>query len=276
MILRILRYISPQPWGSARAQARRSRLRIDKIVERVWHPSPLTARGMRPFASGSGVLWFPVLVDPSRNAANCLAVGGRIKRPNVDDILSNEAVFGRGIVGWIASRQPPLTHAKQAALGLKDTLNVDITETLRDALVAWDQGKGAGPPVIQVLWDCRFLLSFDLASMPQRLCQELSTPTPSSSIKIAIRWWTRYYLPKVVIVPPNGRTAWSEKEGRREVLLHSDIRTNVNSVVLQSRPKSLGKFMNQANRKEDVIVGNTSILQSDWINSDWIRLLDSF
>lgn len=230
---------------------------------------------MQPFAAGGGVLWLPVLVDPLKATANCLGVGGRIKKPNVDDILSNRVKLGRGIAGWMATRQPPYSPEKMAALGLGDSLNVDVTETLRDALIAWDQGRGTGPQIIQVLWDCRFLLRFNLASMPQDLIQEITSVTPSLPTKIAIRWWTRYYLPKVVIVPPNGQIAWSETESK-EVLLHSDIQANINPLLLQYKPKTPTPFMNKFKRKGKTIIGNTQLLESDWITSHWIRLLDPF
>ncbi|KAH9079569.1 PP-loop family-domain-containing protein [Lactarius deliciosus] len=40
MVLRILRYISPHPWGSTRAQASRRSERLQHIIERVWDPRP--------------------------------------------------------------------------------------------------------------------------------------------------------------------------------------------------------------------------------------------
>ncbi|EKM82493.1 hypothetical protein AGABI1DRAFT_68155 [Agaricus bisporus var. burnettii JB137-S8] len=259
MILRILRYISFHPWGSVRSQARRSRHSLDHIIENVWNPSPFTSRGIRPIVAGGGVLWRPVLVDPLKATANFLGRGGR------------------GILGWMAVRQPPYNPEKMAAYGLEDSLNVDITGTLREALKAWDQGRGSGPQTIQILWDCRFLLDFDLASIPQHLIHDLfQTPPSSSSPKIAIRWWTKYYYPKVVLVPRNGKVAWSEKEDR-EVVLHSDVKIGLNPVLVQSRPRMSTPYLNKVrNEGGEGLKGNTPIVVSEWVTTRWIRILDPF
>lgn len=278
MILRILRYISFHPWGSVRSQARRSRHSLDHIIENVWNPSPFTSRGIRPIVAGGGVLWRPVLVDPLKATANFLGRGGRIKTPNTDHILRGKAEIGRGILGWMAVRQPPYNPEKMAAYGLEDSLNVDITGTLREALNDWDQGRGSGPQTIQILWDCRFLLDFDLASIPQHLIHDLSQtpPSSSSSQKIAIRWWTKYYYPKVVLVPRNGKVAWSEKEDR-EVVVHSDVKIGLNPVLVQSRPRVSTPYLNKVrNEGGEGLKGNTPIVVSEWVTTRWIRILDPF
>ena len=87
MVLRILRYISPLPWGSTRAQAGRRRESLQRIVERVWDPDPASKTRTR-FEAGANVLWTPFRM--SRD--------GRLKQ--------NEPRPGERF-GWLASRKPP-------------------------------------------------------------------------------------------------------------------------------------------------------------------------
>lgn len=276
IVLRILRYISFHPWGSVRSQARRSRHSLDQIIAKVWHPSPFTVPGTRPFAAGGGVLWFPVLVDSSEATPSCLDVGGRIKKPNPEDIISGKAKLGRGVIGWMAARQPPPRPEKLKEYGLEDTLNLDLTGTLRDGLTAWDEGRGSGPQTIEVLWDCRFLVRFDLGNMPRDVVDMLLQTTPSPEPKVAIRWWTKYYYPKIVLVPQNGKVAWSTEQDK-EVVLHSNIDSHKPSLLLSLRPTVRQKSVSEATMMEYMtgkIKGNTRLVTSDWISTSWIRVLD--
>jgi tRNA(Ile)-lysidine synthase len=87
MVLRMLRYISPHPWGSTRAQAGRRYESLQRIVQRVWDPDPASKARCR-FEAGANVLWTPLRI--SRD--------GRLKygQPRKDERF-----------GWLASRAPP-------------------------------------------------------------------------------------------------------------------------------------------------------------------------
>ncbi|KAI9446309.1 PP-loop family-domain-containing protein, partial [Lactarius indigo] len=128
MVLRILRYISPHPWGSTRAQAKRQRERLQHIVERVWDPDP-ASEARAGFGAGANVLWTPFRI--SRD--------GSLKR--------RQPQTGERF-GWLASRAPPPRHCR--------------TESDRDvsALLA-ASGQHA-----EVLHDNRFLVSFQLDWVP--------------------------------------------------------------------------------------------------------------
>ncbi|KAF9447660.1 hypothetical protein P691DRAFT_671011 [Macrolepiota fuliginosa MF-IS2] len=277
LILRILRYTSFHPWGSIRAQARRSRHSLDQIIQKVWHPAPFYA-GIHPFVAGGGIVWIPVVVNTSEATPSFLDAAGRIKKPNPDDVRSGKSTLGRGVVGWMAVRQPPPRPEKMREIGLEDTLNVDLTGVLRDGMKCWDEGRGGGPEVLEVLWDCRFLIRFDLGRMPGDVKDLLLHDAESEEPKIAVRWWTKYYYPKVVLVPKNGRLAWSEGEDK-ETVLHSSIDSHKPSTLLALTPGVRKKTVPATARldryKEDRGRGNTPLASSDWISTSWIRTLDA-
>ena len=93
MVLRILRYISPRPWGSTRAQAGRRGDSLRRIVERVWDPD-LDSKTRTRFEAGANVLWTPLRICQD----------GRLKqdRPRPGERF-----------GWLASRAPPPQPSKQ-------------------------------------------------------------------------------------------------------------------------------------------------------------------
>lgn len=127
-VLRILRYISPHPWGSTRAQAGRRRESLQRIVQRVWDPNPASETRAR-FEAGANVLWTPF----------------RISR---DGRLKHELPKRGERFGWLASRAPPPRHCKE-------DLDRDITAELL-------------PPRrhAEVLCDNRFLVTFRLEAVP--------------------------------------------------------------------------------------------------------------
>ncbi len=185
--------------------------------------------------------------------------------------------LGKGVVGWLATRQPPHRPEKMVEFDLEDTLNVDITGELRQGLTAWDGGKGSGPHVLEVLWDCRFLVRFDLAKMPKEIVDMILARGQFGGRKLVIRWWTKYYLPKIVLTALSDRAAWSESEDK-EVVLHSNIDSHIPSLLLSLKPDLKGKSVSltRANRfKEGSTAGNTRLITSDWINTQWIRVLDA-
>ncbi|KXN92266.1 tRNA(Ile)-lysidine synthase [Leucoagaricus sp. SymC.cos] len=240
LILRVLRYVSFRPWGTLSAQARRSKHSLDQIVSKVWSPDPFGIDKIRPFAAGGGVLWTSVLVDFTEGSTNFLDAGGRIKRPNPKLVQSGKIPLGKGTVGWMATRQPPQNPERMAAMGLEDTLNVDLTEFLRKGLRNWGRGSEhapGGPAVLEMLWDCRFLIRFDLSKMSRRLSSRIRKDKRNGTV-VAIRWWSRYYFPKIVFVPEDGKTAWSEGEGR-EFVIHSTIDSHQPSTLSALRSKQI-------------------------------------
>ncbi|KAG8694388.1 hypothetical protein FRC09_009881 [Ceratobasidium sp. 395] len=112
LIHRILRYISPHPWGSPESEAGRRSESIERIAQRVLH-STFENKDLRAFAAGAQVLWTPVAIRPD----------GTIRR----------WVHGRrgAVQGWLASRQPALAVASHAL-----TVEMEVSPAGMDVL--WD------------------------------------------------------------------------------------------------------------------------------------------
>ncbi|KAA1469356.1 hypothetical protein DENSPDRAFT_599409 [Dentipellis sp. KUC8613] len=134
IVLRILRYISSEPWGSAASQCHRRSSSILSIAQRIWDTDTPFARRLA-FTAGAQVQWTPVRICQS----------GKLKfgAPREGDR-----------VGWIASRMP--AEARKAA-----AVYLDITDALRAKLKYRKDGHGPGP-VLRMLYDNRFFLTFHL------------------------------------------------------------------------------------------------------------------
>jgi hypothetical protein len=235
MILRVLRYISFHPWGSLSADANRRRKSLDQIINNVWRPD-FSATKIRMFVAGGGVLWTPVAMK-----------GNRIKTP--------DKVFASGIrkdetFGWLASRQPPLRRETMQARGIANPLRIDITQRLAKALKDWQDGAS---PIVQVLWDCRFLVRFNVGKIPTDLAGRLA----HSEGEITICPSTRWYWPKVV-----------EEQGEMTTVLHSKIGGN--------DPRSLFQVTTKDSDTSDSAtywLPKEREVSSEWINTEWIRSL---
>lgn len=126
IVRRILRYVSPKPWGSLASIAHARRSKIDAIIAKLWDSDPTT------FSLGAEVLWQPVVfpkgtVEPK----------GPYKLRHVDP---EEPFF------WLVERAPPTAAEKSAQMIVSE-------RTLR--------GQEEG--VRHYLFDNRFDLAFDLS-----------------------------------------------------------------------------------------------------------------
>jgi len=137
IVLRILRYVSPKPWGSPLAEVSHSTLKLKDICERLWASIPAK------FSIGSEVQWQPV-------AFRLFGKSGPEIRFTQAGSLSGDAR-----TGWIAYRQRPIIrHGYQDAY-------VDISDCLHSL-----QSEQ------QFLWDNRFLVTL----RPRVLSQHLPAP----------------------------------------------------------------------------------------------------
>ncbi len=87
VVLRILRYVSPHPWGSLRSTNMRRMRSLEHILSKL-NSDPYVTQN---FVAGSGVKWSSVIFD--RDGVKAL--------PKMSKRESGQ------LVGWIASRQPP-------------------------------------------------------------------------------------------------------------------------------------------------------------------------
>ncbi|KAF9469291.1 PP-loop family-domain-containing protein [Collybia nuda] len=238
MILRIMRCVSFHPWGSLRADGDRRQRRIAQIAENLWVPNPF-AKKIRMFVAGGGVLWTPVTVKD-----------GRIRTP---DRIFAGGVAEDGRYAWLASRQPPLHRSKMEALGETSTLEINITSHLVRALRGW---KAGAPSTIEILYDCRFIITFDLNKMPKGLAQGIETPNTKEKILILSN--TRWYWPQVV------REWFSLK-----TVLHSEIDHKPVNTFLSAVQKNIEFDHTVAWKLRE------NPISAEWINIKWIRPLDA-
>jgi hypothetical protein len=186
VVSHILRYLSPFPWGSPAAQSHQQSSSIQRICNALQTENPMNHK-LRRFCAGSGVDWLPVgLVGDSHVLTNPDKVNAWIKLKK-----------GPVEYGWMASRSIPSWKKP------KDDPSMDVTKSLGDALA---QGEAR----LQVLWDNRFLVTFDLRKMATFI-QALH----NGSRKIAILSASPFIRPQVVLMDHTGNCA-SE-------ILHSKI-----------------------------------------------------
>lgn len=193
MLIRVIRYVSFYPWGSLRADANRRRSSLSHIMFNLWRANPSVA-GPSIFTAGGGVLWTPVTT-----------VNGYIRTP---DRLHVSSIREGEVCGWLVSRQPPLSQAGMTARGITSPLRVKVTQQLVEAIQDWELSQDGQPPVVQVLYDCRFLVCFDIGNIPRPLVKQLIR----NETDIFICPNTRWYWPKVM----EERDEWAN-------VLHSEI-----------------------------------------------------
>ncbi|GJE87085.1 tRNA lysidine(34) synthetase TilS [Phanerochaete sordida] len=123
IVRRILRYVSPKPWGTLAAVAHGDLAKHDAIVRRLWSDDAVPAT---QYAGGADVLWTPATLN----------YRGELRQRVPKD--SKEPAL------WVVQRAPPMRSALPA-------LTVDLTEQLR----AFE-----GPRMLY-LYDNRFWFRFD-------------------------------------------------------------------------------------------------------------------
>ncbi len=159
MVLRMLRYISPLPWGSTRAQAGRRRESLQRIVERVWDPDPASKVRTR-FEAGANVLWTPLRISQD----------GRLKhqQPRPGERF-----------GWLASRAPPPRHCRS-----------EFDRDISAQLVASSRQHA------EASYDNRFLVAFRLGGVPAG--DPIMASVEEGSGRVMLVLGGRWLWPKVI------------------------------------------------------------------------------
>ncbi|KAI6045581.1 hypothetical protein EDC04DRAFT_2865124 [Pisolithus marmoratus] len=205
LVLRAMRYISFHPWGSTRADGDRRRAGIQRIMNHLWPVEPPVV-SPKKFTTGAGVLW-----DSSIKARCHFGKSGSAQS------------------AWLASRLPPFFKNPQEGTGSASRLSVDVTKQLMLA-------NATSRDVVPVLYDCRFLVGFDLAQMPEHVRNALNN-AHDQPISIKILPQTDYFWPKVVLQQDSG-------------------------------PDLVLAVLNE--KGEVVTFGSRA-----WISMEWVRLLDA-
>ncbi|TCD70932.1 hypothetical protein EIP91_000838 [Steccherinum ochraceum] len=172
LIRRILRHVSPQPWGHISAEASGSHRALQQIAQRVRTP-----RVQASFTMGAKVWWRPVYIRGPNNSKVGFGISSR----------SN----GGGGWAWLAQRERPWAAKRLDQIGRGDPLEKDVTAQLR---VALNERKSCS-----VLYDCRVLLRFDMAACSRNVVEALQS---DANTTIRVTHSTPYHLPQVVLRKP--------------------------------------------------------------------------
>ncbi|KLO19168.1 hypothetical protein SCHPADRAFT_77541 [Schizopora paradoxa] len=173
MVRRILRFVSPRPWGAPASEAGGRQTSLETIVTKIWGRSNLYGRDREPFVVGASVQWTPVAILPSGDV--------RFRR-----VLTGEKE------GWIAHRQPPILKRKDTSstATVHDPLNLNITDIFLDAF--------AKNTKTFALYDNRFAIQINPAKLPHNIL-ELCQNSKEQQVEITIEPHSRYYLPRIVV-----------------------------------------------------------------------------
>ncbi|KAG7092935.1 hypothetical protein E1B28_009240 [Marasmius oreades] len=232
LVLRILRFISFHPWGSLKAQVKRRNMGLMQISEKLWDPNPLSPV-IPEFCAGGGVQWAPVIIQ-----------GSNFRFPRHSSPFLTEGQS----VGWMAFRQRPPTMVWR--VDARDSLRVDLTPILASHLQLGT--------VFEYLYDCRFLLTFDLAKIPGDILRIIRDPDHGEGLWL--KPCTKWFWPRLV---------W-KRVGHEDVVLHS-------KVTLQSPPPATVGFDSQLNlsSKPEVFWHDNPQPEVPWVKAEFIRTLSS-
>ncbi|OJA15751.1 hypothetical protein AZE42_05260 [Rhizopogon vesiculosus] len=175
-VLRVMRYVSFHPWGSLRADGNRRKSSIQRIIDTLWRSD-----GAPPFTAGGGVLWQPAIFSAQRR----LRVGTQ---------CYDLKLYPGERRAWIACRLPAVPFHALTTSPLPPKLDIDITERLVHAMSRGDDS-------LEVLFDCRFLVRFDLSQIPEELVGALKD-YQKTGVNVRIKPWTKFYWPKVLLQQP--------------------------------------------------------------------------
>lgn len=176
-ILRILRYISPHPWGSPLAEAGREFQRLEGIAARLfsWNLPPNHAQGSA-FSMGGGVLWRCGVLSPT--SKRFVALGDLPK-----DWMPGQSAE----LCWMAHRAPPRREEISSIV-------FDITGMVINNLTRPADGQDHGS---DLLWDHRFKLTLRPWLLPAHYQDMIRSD--EKRWPIAIRPMHAFQLPEVVM-----------------------------------------------------------------------------
>jgi len=173
MVIQILRFVSPHPWGSRTAEAFRKSAGLDRIAASLFANPSDDAPKRLAFSAGSHVLWTPVYVRPD----------GQFKHEKPDSGADGWTE------AWLASRLPPYRSANCTS-----GLEIDITPLILD--------KTPSTSPVEVLYDNRFVLSFDSNAIPNEVLEQLRAS--SVSRRLVVVPTKKYFLPRLAFRVSNG------------------------------------------------------------------------
>lgn len=177
MVIQVLRFVSPHPWGSYAAEVSRKSDSLDRIISTIFDSaSNGNSTGRTALSAGSHVLWTPVYIRPD----------GQTKH------TKPTSAAGGWTEGWLISRSPPYRTASGAP-----ELEIDITPLIVD------KESSANP--IEILYDNRFTLTFHPQAIPGEVSERFRAFPPSGQ-RLLVTATKKYFLPCLTFQSSSGDT----------------------------------------------------------------------
>lgn len=245
---RLLRYVSPQRWGSSAAEAGGSSSSLNGIVKNLYDRD----REIRPFVRRSTVVWTSVTMGADGSI--------KFRRPGATE---NGA--------WLVRRQPAMDYRRPHKKINNQLLSVDITQRLRDFIGGVDDHDAYDPDFaaygssissirkslsqtkrkFKFLWDGRVLVVIDEKIIPPYIFEGLQDTTETDKFRITVELGDQtYQLPRVML----------RRKGERDVVL-ADV-THRWDLRLRLKKGKLRKEKEVLDKQED---------EEPWIRFQYIR-----
>lgn len=254
IVRRVLRYVSPFPWGHPRAEAGGRSANLQRIVASLCEDNvqKRTQKDARTkFVAGAAVLWSPVIVGSN----------GHIKYR--EGLNSGEKRC------WLASRQPPIRtldylnedSSRQSGISenaAANPLELDISSLFAGNRLNHIRG------VTEVLYDCRFLIRIDTHKLSSYVSRSIIQSDQGDMGTASFTWSrlliipdTKYFLPKLVLY-----------------LLGRGV--NMKFEVATLRPDGTVDFPILENNKSESTRLSPSLPRiQEAVTIEWIRLLEA-
>jgi len=193
LVRRILRFVSPRPWGSPAAESKGDHTSFNLAVKTLYHSHSLG----QSFTCGSGVLWVPVSVRGNGRIRRGLPLPGTVP-------------------AWLAQREPPWDPKRLEKIGGDNPLVIDVTHLFLN------RDSAESPTTVCTLYDCRFLITFDLDKVPQELLEVLRSP--DGNAQLLLEPDAKFFLPTLTLRIPGrpdrtiAKLSGTERKDRSELV----------------------------------------------------------
>ncbi|KAF7799561.1 hypothetical protein EIP86_010798 [Pleurotus ostreatoroseus] len=171
LVRRVLRCVSPRPWGAPSAVASGSRAKLDRFAQRIWDAPRTESEANSAFSLGARVRWQPAVVRAD----------GAVRM----DRAPQHGEYG----AWLVVREPPWSPGRVMSENEPRDATADYTDKILEA-------KDRDARTVQLLYDARFCIEIAVDDMPEDVSESLIDRV--SQGRIIVKPDTKWWLPKVV------------------------------------------------------------------------------